>query len=701
LSLGILAALACTNPKGSLMLAISTDMQTPKDLSVVSVFIEAGGVAKFDYLGRVLPSGSVALPATLAVVEPDDDGEEIHIRVVGFQEQTARVVRDVLTTVPHGVTSLLRLPLSFLDDGSASGTLPETYLPDGPDGGGGPNAAPDGDTAFDPSAVASRCDWTHHQETSIHGVCSAAWLDPSTLQAYDPAQVYGPGGVQSNGAPVDCFDTSQCFAAATTVTGLDASSCSFSLPEGVPADLNLALVTPSTGACVTANQCYVPLDADAQDGWAVAGNSIRMLPGVCAKVQGNVTLAMSQGCAPKPVSSSVCEPGTGSVGFQPSDGGTADATMTTAGGDGGSPPGNDASAPPPNPHGTVVLPNGAQGVAIVHIEDATGALMAQPSVLNLPAMGDVVLVAEPPDLSQGIVATTQALQTLDNATTTPSITDDVPFSQFADGGTVGVPTTMTVFADSTFESVQLSDVYAPFFTCFTGGLHLAQNQTVTSSHATSTVALNASPDGTLIAETDVSGLDVVFENVVTMLSPHEIYYSGDFFEPVTTAGVVTGRGAMAYDPTTSDTMLYAGSDGTLYAFTSLKTTHAVQSVALPGAPAGASIAYAPTGQFAVVATSTGLFTVTVDAASGTPSVVGGPANPTYQGSDGMTYALSGAQSIAITSDGKYLVALIDQPSPTSGTLVALSIDASGSVGSIGMTKGGFLANPSADVLSAY
>src|SRR5258708_10083298 len=99
---------SCSAPsKGALVLAISTDMQAPKDVNVVSVFITSSSVVKFDYLGRVLPDGTVALPATLAIVEPDDPTAELRIRVTAFQNQTARVLRDVQTTVPHQRTALL------------------------------------------------------------------------------------------------------------------------------------------------------------------------------------------------------------------------------------------------------------------------------------------------------------------------------------------------------------------------------------------------------------------------------------------------------------------------------------------------------------------------------------------------------------------------------------------------------------------
>src|ERR1700678_1881032 len=96
-----LVSSACSAPsEGALMLVISTDMQTPKDLDVVSVFITIGGTLKLDYLGAVPPNGSLALPATPAVVQAENASAQVHIRVIGFRQQdgqeNARVLRDVL-----------------------------------------------------------------------------------------------------------------------------------------------------------------------------------------------------------------------------------------------------------------------------------------------------------------------------------------------------------------------------------------------------------------------------------------------------------------------------------------------------------------------------------------------------------------------------------------------------------------------------
>jgi hypothetical protein len=306
-SLGAIGA--CSAPsKGALVLAVSTDMQAPKDIDVVSVYITTNGAPKFNYMGRVLPDGTVSLPATLAIVEPDEQGAEIRIRVVAFQTQSGggantRVLRDVLTTVPHERTALLRVPLDFLDDGSGMGMVPSQYVP-------GPGASPDGLTAFDLTRIVSKCDWTNLKQTSVSGVCTGALVDSSTLESFVTSEVFGDGGMQANGAPASCFDPAICFAQPSPVVGLDMRTCSFPMPAGAnPSTLNVALVAPGTGTC-TAQGCFVPLPNDATAGWTVQGGNVVLVPGVCAKLSASVSLAVSAGaCAAHMLSEPVCEPG--------------------------------------------------------------------------------------------------------------------------------------------------------------------------------------------------------------------------------------------------------------------------------------------------------------------------------------------------------------------------------------------------------
>ncbi len=307
-------------PKGALMLAISTDMQTPKDMSVVSVYVETNGAPKFDYLGRVLPDGTVALPATLAVIQPDDPSAPVRIRVICFQEQRARVLRDVLTTVPRGRTVLLRLPLDLIDDGSAIGTLPPQFVPLGVRANGqdtmprivplGP--APEGITQFDPLTIMSICP---AGMTSVNGQCVSETVDSSSLPPFEPAAVFGDAGVQSNGAPSACFDVATCLAGATLVANVDPRTCSFPASAGASAGSppssvsNLALVTSNTGVCLTPGQCFVPLVNDAQQGWTETNGVVTMIPGICKELaMGAALYAASGDCAPLPQSLPVCEP---------------------------------------------------------------------------------------------------------------------------------------------------------------------------------------------------------------------------------------------------------------------------------------------------------------------------------------------------------------------------------------------------------
>jgi hypothetical protein len=329
------AVVSCSAPsKGALILAISTDMQTPKDLDVVSIYVETSGVPKYDFLGRVRPDGTLSLPSTLAVVEPDDPNAQVRIRVIAFQTQpsgdaTARAVRDVLTTVPHERVVLLRVPLSFLDDGSAQGTLPKALVPDPAAG------VSEGDTTYqpitalpsDPGYIKTSCDFTQGQ-TSIAGTCQSASLPSAPLPDYDDSEVFGDGGSASN---PNCFDVDKCFTQASSVTAASITtaadgSCSFPVAPGENGqDWNCALATTDgTGTCF-GGKCFVPLESDPGEGFSVdPGKALRMVAGVCKKLQAGAVLYVDKtSCATKVEASPVCEPDvqTGDGGFSP------DATM--------------------------------------------------------------------------------------------------------------------------------------------------------------------------------------------------------------------------------------------------------------------------------------------------------------------------------------------------------------------------------------
>jgi hypothetical protein len=307
-------------------------MQVPKDFDIISIYVATGSDVKFDYLGRIQPDGSVPLPATLAIVEPDDPTSQVHIRITAFQDTNpgakARVVRDVLTTVPHERTVLLSLPLSFLDDGSGVGTLPAQYVPVG--SGLSSGTAPEGPTQFDPTDPSNiqtpLCDFTQGL-TSVYGQCMGALLDSSTLPAYGEAEA----GTQAQDGGT-CFDVTACFAGATLVS--DVSSCSFPLAEGASAsNLNLALATSTTGACIASiDECLVPLVEDPNAGWTLSGGTVTLAPGACTKAQqAGVQLfqATSGACPAMALTALVCEPTNPNSGGSLPEGG--DATVSDAG----------------------------------------------------------------------------------------------------------------------------------------------------------------------------------------------------------------------------------------------------------------------------------------------------------------------------------------------------------------------------------
>jgi hypothetical protein len=313
------------------MLAISTDLQAPKDIDVIALYITTDGRADFDYMGRVLPDGIVALPATIAVIAPSDPSAQVRIRAVAFKSQpdgsaVAKVARDVLTTVPQTGTYLLPLQLSFLDVGSVSGAAPASAVPDGP------TNVPDGLSMYDPTDpvptdpgyLTTTCNFVDDQETSIAGQCASAVVASSKLQPFSPSLVFGPGG--SATSPV-CFRAS-CFANEVEVStaGLATSSsgCSVALPAGTAGpNVNLGVSTDGLGACSN-GVCIVPLSQDPTYGFTLSGSSATLIPGVCSLLaKGAKLYADGTSCPTKVDSQPVCQSATGDAGAPPDAGADA------------------------------------------------------------------------------------------------------------------------------------------------------------------------------------------------------------------------------------------------------------------------------------------------------------------------------------------------------------------------------------------
>ena len=374
LAAGLLATTvvgACADKKGALMLAITTDMKAPKDVNAVAVSITTNGLVKASFIGRVTPQGDILLPGTLAIVEPDDKNAVIRIRVMAFQNQKPRVIRDVRTTAPpDGRTALLRIPLNFVNDGKVAGSpLPDGLVPDpvpGTEGLSPPASATattgdagsvgtkdlspsGGDFDFMLNFQPKDCQ-NPQDDTIINGECHDSYIDPSTLPDFDAAELG-----DSTGETGACFDLGKCFAGAIdtgkgngavtkdggdvgpvdagasapdssvdagakpfkdfrpATVDFDPVACTYKLNGADPARLNIAIVTPDTGECVRAGECYVPIDRGAT-GWQDDGAGNIQLPSYLCKfltAKGLHLATSTDVCAAKLDSNPICTPKAG------------------------------------------------------------------------------------------------------------------------------------------------------------------------------------------------------------------------------------------------------------------------------------------------------------------------------------------------------------------------------------------------------
>jgi hypothetical protein len=355
--------LACGAKKGGLMLAVTTDMLAPKDVNVVSVSIQVGPEIKYNFIGRVTPEGEVLLPATLAIVEPDDPNATIRVRVIAFQETKPRVLRDIITTSPRGGRlALLRMPLSFINDGSATGTLPAANLPAKSaasartrqsgvrargelEGRSPSNEDAIGTRTLRPSAdpfnpygadVVSTC--TDPDQTVIDGECASARIDSSTLPDYVDELVF------SSGPPGTCFASRTCFQGWREATVDDGCTA----PKGGEVS-NVTLVTNGTGDCNDKGLCFVPID-QSEDGWRDEGDRVRLSKGVCKKVrEGTARLGFVSGaaCPVKTPALPVCS---GASSAPPNDGGV--------------PPSEDGGSDAGGPLEQLVAASDVSGIAV-------------------------------------------------------------------------------------------------------------------------------------------------------------------------------------------------------------------------------------------------------------------------------------------------------------------------------------------------
>lgn len=114
------------------------------------------------------------------------------------------------------------------------------------------------------------------------------------------------------------------------------------------------------------------------------------------------------------------------------------------------------------------------------------------------------------------------------------------------------------------------------------------------------------------------------------------------------------------------------------------------NLVLTGPSYVSSVAVTPDGTKAIVGTDAGLVLVS-GISSGTLSQVNTPFSPTFTVS-GTPYTLAGINSLAITKDGKYAVAMTPQPSPDLGSILTVPITSNGFANPVGQLSNAYIPN---------
>ena len=260
LTLGLCVAPSCTPlPIGETMVVLQTDLSLPKDVDRVTIqALVRGDQRHFNEFTKLGQSGQLQIPASIGLTLGDDTDPTtpVTFRVTAYQGSKARVLREVVTTIPQDRLVALKLPIQWLCWEEADGLKID-----------------------DKGIAISNCP---ENQTCIAGTCANNVVDPATLDTYAPEEVFGGGTGKNNDGT--CFDTSACFTGSVDAPVEDTGTeCFIPKTEG---DVNVAIRSETAGICGAAG-CFVPIDAKSDLGWQPDASSGKLkLPyAVCQRIK--------------------------------------------------------------------------------------------------------------------------------------------------------------------------------------------------------------------------------------------------------------------------------------------------------------------------------------------------------------------------------------------------------------------------------
>lgn len=202
------------------MLAMSTDLEVPKDVGAVGINIETNGNPIYSSVTEVVDVNGrniVRLPATFAIKAPKDGTARARIRIVAYKKEgkLPLVLRQAISQVPPSRIALLRMPLEFvnlLPGTTVEGTT--TVASRGLKLLANPRCADLVDGYPSATCIDDGCGG---DETLDRGVCVKAEVDVASLPEFTEAAVFGEPAVtgpDAGGAGGRCFDVLSCAGAA-------------------------------------------------------------------------------------------------------------------------------------------------------------------------------------------------------------------------------------------------------------------------------------------------------------------------------------------------------------------------------------------------------------------------------------------------------------------------------------------------------